>query len=83
LPQVNALTLHEANELLAYWADYPPTHVILSAVYLQKTAKKVTKGGALSEMQDLSMMYGIPTEKMPTVISDAVKWAEEQKKKIN
>lgn len=30
--EVEALTLHEVNELLAYWNEHPPAHLLLAAM---------------------------------------------------
>lgn len=29
---MEALTLHDANELLAYWSEHPPAHLLLAAL---------------------------------------------------
>lgn len=31
MPEIEQLTLWELNELMAYWQDYPPTHVLVAA----------------------------------------------------
>jgi hypothetical protein len=38
--EVEALTLHEANELLEYWSTHPPTHVLLAAFMKARPLRK-------------------------------------------
>jgi hypothetical protein len=40
------LTLWEVNELMAYWKDYPPTHVLVAAYLMGgKQHRKLSTGG--------------------------------------
>lgn len=66
---------------MEYWSEYPQTHLILAAVHLDRKGRGAKKDSSLSEVQDVSMMFGLQAEKMPDAIADAVKWAEEQKQK--
>lgn len=52
---VEALTLREANELLEYWSEHPPAHVLLAGMTRARPLKKkdlastvAALGGAVS-----------------------------------
>jgi|GEM_PF-1640863 hypothetical protein len=38
--EVEALTLREANELLEYWSEHPPAHVLLAAMMRPRPLRK-------------------------------------------
>lgn len=38
--EIDQLTLWDVNELMEYWADHPPAHVILAARYLKQGPKR-------------------------------------------
>jgi hypothetical protein len=40
LREVEALTLREANDLLAYWSEHPPAHVLLGALVQARPLRK-------------------------------------------
>lgn len=45
---MEALTLREANELLEYWSEHPPTHVLLAAMVQARPLRKRKHGDLLS-----------------------------------
>lgn len=57
--EVESLSLVQANELLQYWSEHPPTHVLLAAMMRAKPLRKKTSldltaavmgvGGAVSQ----------------------------------
>jgi hypothetical protein len=42
-PEIDKLTLWELNDLMAYWKDYPPTHVLVAAYLMGGTKKPAGK----------------------------------------
>ena len=67
--QVEALTLREANELLEYWSEHPPAHVLLAAMMRARPLRKkdlasvVTGlGGTVSSTPSASMSRLLKSE---------------------
>jgi hypothetical protein len=63
--------LWELNDLMAYWIDYPPTHVLVAA-YLMGGKRKTTgkarnfTDGHFNELtQAVSLAGGTLTKKLP------------------
>jgi len=53
---VEALTLHDANELLAYWSEHPPAHLLLAALIQarpSRASKPVTENDLASAVAAL------------------------------
>src|SRR5262249_45123402 len=46
--EVEALTLREANELLEYWSEHPPTHVLLAATMRVRPLRKKDLASAVA-----------------------------------
>jgi hypothetical protein len=71
LPEIEQLTLWELNDLMAYWKDYPPTHVLVGAYLMggkRKAAGKtrnVTDGSFNELTQAVSFAGGSITKKLP------------------
>lgn len=69
--EIEHLTLWELNDLMAYWKDYPPTHVLVAA-YLMG-GKKSFAGKARQQSQSnfdeltqaVSFAGGSITKKLP------------------
>ena len=49
--EIDALTLFEANELLEYWSEHPPTYVLLAAMMKARPLRKKTAGDLLSAVE--------------------------------
>lgn len=71
LHEIEQLTLWELNDLMAYWKDYPPTHVLVSAYLMggkQKTAGKTHRSADRNFgdlQQAVSFAGGSITKKLP------------------
>jgi hypothetical protein len=48
LREVESLTLVEANELLEYWSEHPPAHVLLAAMIRARPLRKKSSPDLLS-----------------------------------
>ena len=46
---MEALTLHDANELLAYWSEHPPAHLLLAAL-IQAHPSRASKRSADNDL---------------------------------
>jgi hypothetical protein len=69
LHEIEQLTLWELNDLMAYWKDYPPTHVLVAA-YLMGGGKKAhtssRKGQKFEELSHaVSAAGGTLINKLP------------------
>lgn len=49
--EIDQLTLWDVNDLMEYWAEHPPAHVILAGVHKKKSAKPPR--GEKQSLQDL------------------------------
>jgi len=47
--EIEQLTLWELNDLMAYWKDYPPTHVLVAAYLMGGKRKTAGKAQRLSD----------------------------------
>ena len=69
--EIEQLTLWELNDLMAYWKDYPPTHVLVAAYLMggkRKTGGKTQNftDGHFNELtQAVSLAGGTSTKKLP------------------
>lgn len=69
-------------ELLEYWADEPPAHVILAMRYLgdgKRNAKGVTEEEARSDLGQMAGMLGQQPQKLPNHLKSMIQQAEEVK----
>jgi len=66
--EVEALTLREANELLEYWSEHPPAHVLLAAVMRARPLRKKTTSADL-----LSAVAGVGGRVSSTLVPDMAK----------
>jgi hypothetical protein len=63
LHEIELLTLWELNDLMAYWQDYPPTHMLVGAYLMggkRKTVGKAHRGsdGNFSDLQQAVLFAG-------------------------
>jgi len=71
LHEIEQLTLWELNDLMAYWQDYPPTHVLVSAYLMggKKSSAGKTAGQGQSNFDELaqavSFAGGSVAKKLP------------------
>ena len=69
--EIEQLTLWELNDLMAYWKDYPPPHVLVGAYLMsgkKSSAGKVRRQGPsnFDELtQAVSFAGGSVTQKLP------------------
>jgi hypothetical protein len=40
IPEIELLTLRQANELLEYWSEHPPAHVLLAGMIRARPLRK-------------------------------------------
>ena len=69
MPQIEQLTLWEVNDLMAYWADYPPTHVLVGA-YLMRGSRRSSRsvGSKYDELsQAIRSVGGSSKGKLPEI----------------
>lgn len=54
-PEIDQLTLWEANDLFSYWQDYPPTHVLVAAYLLPEKRRSTgaEKGAGSKSMEEM------------------------------
>ena len=81
-------TLYETSfcdiqELLSYWAEEPPTHVILALRYLgpSKRAKHIDEAQARKDMGEMSRVMGAPPQPLPHNLKEMIRSAEQIKQK--
>jgi len=46
---IDQLTLWDVHELMEYWTEHPPAHLILAAVHMKASTRSRKKSGALRE----------------------------------
>ena len=77
------MPLPDAWELLEYWNEWPPEHMLLRGFTGYKPP--VPRGGSrelgTEEVTSLTGMLG-PAERPPQHIHDLVEWAEKMKEKL-
>jgi hypothetical protein len=86
---INESSFCDIADLLVYWAEEPPTHVILALRYLGQRKKPTSENQALEQlaqaaglMQDAGVMAGAP-QPMPPHLREMAEWAEQQQAKLN
>ena len=90
LHEIEQLTLWELNDLMAYWKDYPPTHVLVGA-YLMNAKARSTKRqkangqdipsnyqqGGLEELaREVNLAGGSVLKKLPEMYRQSYTWQE-------
>ena len=69
--EIEQMTLWDLNDLMSYWQDYPPTHVLVAAYFMgskRKTAGKtrnLTDGHFNELTQAVSFAGGGVAKKLP------------------
>ena len=68
-PDVEALTLREANELLEYWSEHPPVHALLASMMRGRPLRKkdlastvAALGGRVSSVPSAQMRNLLKSE---------------------
>jgi hypothetical protein len=46
---IDQLTLWDVNELMEYWAEHPPAHLILAAVHMKPGTRRKKKPASMRE----------------------------------
>ena len=82
--QLNESSFSDIAELLGYWRDEPPAHVLLALRYLgpSKNARRaaVDEDQARDDMAALGGMMGKQAQPLPPHLKDLVRSAELMKK---
>ena len=79
---LNETSFSDLVELLAYWAEEPPAHVLLALRYLgpRKAARKgPTEEDAKRQMGELSRVFGQQAQPLPAHLKDLIRSAEQLK----
>ena len=66
--------MDRAVELLDYYAENPPEHIVLGAVYLKRTTKHAPSGNPSHDVRELSRLLGQP-EPIPAHLREMAEWA--------
>jgi hypothetical protein len=70
-------------DLLEYWLEEPPTHVILGWRYLERKPKQqINEEDAVRQMSELQGMMGTRAGSMPDHLKDMARWAEQQRGRL-
>lgn len=73
----------DIGELLEYWQEEPPTHVILGWRYLDRKKKPaVDEKETLAAFGEMQGMMGTRPQPIPAHLKEMIGWAEEQKLKM-
>jgi hypothetical protein len=70
-------------DLLEYWREEPPTHVILAMRYLgpsKRRKPRVSEEDARKDMGEMARLLGQQARPMPANLKDLVRQAEQMKK---
>lgn len=79
------MSMDRANELMAFFGDYPPANVVLSLVHVKRDrggkskrqSHEPTEDEAMGGLTQLSGMMGTAPQKVPKSIRDLADWARE------
>ena len=66
--------MDRAVELLDYYAENPPAHIVLGAVYLNRTTKRAPSSNPSHDVRELSRLLGQP-EPIPAHLRELAEWA--------
>jgi hypothetical protein len=81
--QLNESSFCDVAELLRYWQEEPPAHVLLALRYLgaskrgKRGAPPIDEKQARSDMGQLGAMMGTPTRPMPPHLKEMIRQAEQ------
>jgi hypothetical protein len=70
--------MDRANELLDYYIEHPPAHLILGLVHLKSDQPKSRSRNdthATSQLTELSTLMGQPPAPLPDNLRDMAEWA--------
>lgn len=72
-------------ELMRYWAEEPPTHVILALRYLGQKQKRapISESEARQQLHELGGVMETGAMPLPQALRDAAQWAEAQRERLN
>ena len=81
---VHETSFRELTELLGYWSEEPPTHVLLALRYLGERKKKPaqTDEKFAQDGLELQRMLGTAAKPMPPHVREMAEWAEAQQAKL-
>jgi hypothetical protein len=80
---IDEMSLCDVLDLVDYWGENPPTHIILAARYLDRGAKRPAKrseSDVRSDMAQLGTMLG-PAAPVPAHLREMAQWASKIVKK--
>ena len=78
---IDGLALPDAWELLEYWNEWPPEHMLLRGFTGYKPPSNPGCELGTEEVASLTGMLG-PAERPPQHINELVEWAEKMKEKL-
>jgi hypothetical protein len=69
---------------MEYWAEEPPTHVILALRYLgeRKTNKPKSEHEALDQLRQFAQLTEQPASPLPSHLRELAEWGEAQQAKL-
>lgn len=81
--QIDRASMCDICDLLEYWLEEPPAHVVLGAVHMERKGKRaVREEDAMESFGELQGMMGQRPQPMPAHLKDMMRWAQEQEKKM-
>lgn len=76
---IDEMSLCDVLDLIAYWGENPPTHIILAARYLNRGGSsrrmRRSESDIRAEMNQLSSMLG-PASPVPPHLREMAQWAD-------
>lgn len=77
---LNETSFCDIAELLAYWTEEPPTHVILALRYLgqRKSKKPESEQEAFNQLQQFAQLAEQPALPLPSHLREMAEWGEQQ-----
>ncbi len=71
----------DINDLLNYWIEEPPTHVILALRYLgpRKRSKQASEEDTRNQLAEVGMMMGRQAQALPAHLKEMIRGAEQLK----
>ncbi len=72
-------------ELLRYWAEEPPTHVILALRYLgqKRNRASISEHEARQQLHELGGVMETGTTPLPPALREMAQWADAQCERLN
>lgn len=88
--EIEEMSLCDLLDLLDYWQDTPPAHVVLAARYMVRSGRTgrresapephQTEDEAMGEFNALGGMLGVGAKPMPAHLREMAEWAEQMTK---